>query len=55
LIGEKNGIFEAIKKWVNGGHPVWGTCAGCIMLAKDVQGQKQGGYVLQFFHLGWID
>eukprot|EP00026_Physarum_polycephalum_P016538 Phypoly_transcript_17463.p1 GENE.Phypoly_transcript_17463~~Phypoly_transcript_17463.p1 ORF type:complete len:224 (+),score=42.40 Phypoly_transcript_17463:103-774(+) len=43
LIGEKNGIFEAIKKWVNGGHPVWGTCAGCIMLAKDVQGQKQGG------------
>ena len=48
LIGEKNGIFEAIKKWVNCGNPVWGTCAGCIMLSKDVHGQKLGGYELSF-------
>jgi 5'-phosphate synthase pdxT subunit len=48
LIGEKNGIFEALKKWVQCGNPVWGTCAGCIMLAKDVQGQKQGGYENKF-------
>lgn len=47
LIGEKNGIFEALKKWVNGGNPVWGTCAGAIMLSKDVLGQKQGGYECQ--------
>lgn len=44
LIGEKNGVFEKIKEWVEGGKPVWGTCAGCIMLANDVVGQKLGGY-----------
>jgi len=43
LIGDANGIFDALRQWVKQGKPAWGTCAGCIMLAKDVQGQKQGG------------
>jgi len=43
LIGSKDNLLEEITGWVRKGNPVWGTCAGCIMLAKDVQGQKLGG------------
>jgi len=43
LIGSKDNLLEEITTWVRKGNPVWGTCAGCIMLAKDVQGQKLGG------------
>lgn len=32
---EKNGLFDAIKKRVSAGLPVFGTCAGTILLAKN--------------------
>eukprot|EP01098_Paradermamoeba_levis_P012986 TRINITY_DN5814_c0_g1_i2.p1 TRINITY_DN5814_c0_g1~~TRINITY_DN5814_c0_g1_i2.p1 ORF type:complete len:236 (-),score=77.06 TRINITY_DN5814_c0_g1_i2:231-938(-) len=43
LVGDKNGVLEEVKKWVVADKPTWGTCAGCIMLANSVTGQKIGG------------
>jgi 5'-phosphate synthase pdxT subunit len=39
---DKLPIFDAIKESVIGGLPVWGTCMGSIILAKDIEGSKQG-------------
>ena len=30
------GLFEPIKELIDGGMPVFGTCAGMILLARDV-------------------
>jgi 5'-phosphate synthase pdxT subunit len=43
LIGERNGLLAALKKWVGEARPTWGTCAGCILLANRVLDQKEGG------------
>ncbi|MEF8726302.1 MAG: pyridoxal 5'-phosphate synthase glutaminase subunit PdxT [Candidatus Bipolaricaulota bacterium] len=34
---EKWGLFELIKEKVAGGLPVFGTCAGLILMAKDLE------------------
>lgn len=39
---DKLPIFDAIKKKTKEGLPVWGTCMGSILLAKDIEGSKQG-------------
>lgn len=36
------GLFDAIKEKALAGLPVWGTCMGSILLAKDIEGSKQG-------------
>eukprot|EP01113_Clastostelium_recurvatum_P046677 TRINITY_DN8215_c0_g1_i1.p2 TRINITY_DN8215_c0_g1~~TRINITY_DN8215_c0_g1_i1.p2 ORF type:complete len:247 (+),score=42.82 TRINITY_DN8215_c0_g1_i1:34-741(+) len=47
LIGEGTGIFEELRRWVQQDRkPTWGTCAGCIMMANNVHGQKEGGQQL---------
>ena len=33
------GLTEKIKKRIADGMPVWGTCAGMILLAKEVEGE----------------
>jgi 5'-phosphate synthase pdxT subunit len=38
---EKEGIGEAIKEFVAAGQPVFGTCAGAILLAKEVLNPAQ--------------
>lgn len=35
-------IFDTIKKRVDGGMPVYGTCMGSIFLAKEIEGSEQG-------------
>ncbi|HYM20616.1 MAG TPA: pyridoxal 5'-phosphate synthase glutaminase subunit PdxT [Candidatus Kapabacteria bacterium] len=35
-------IFDAIKEKILSGMPVWGTCMGSIVLAKDIEGSSQG-------------
>lgn len=40
------GMLEPLRQFVASGRPVMGTCAGLIMLAKEVDGQKQGGQEL---------
>ena len=39
-IAVQYGLIEPIREMIAQGKPVWGTCAGMIVLAKDV-GQKQ--------------
>ncbi|MGA2072712.1 MAG: pyridoxal 5'-phosphate synthase glutaminase subunit PdxT [Terriglobia bacterium] len=38
---EKEGMGEAIKEFVAAGQPVFGTCAGAILLAKEVLNPAQ--------------
>ena len=33
-------LFNPLKKLIKNGLPVWGTCAGAILLAKEVVGQN---------------
>lgn len=35
-IAQQYGLIEPIREMVRAGKPVWGTCAGMIVLAKDV-------------------
>lgn len=46
LIGERWGIFPRLKLWVSEGRPVWGTCAGMILLSDTALMTKQGGQSL---------
>lgn len=34
-------LIEPLKKLIESGRPVWGTCAGLILLAKDIGGLQQ--------------
>ncbi|CAM9683720.1 unnamed protein product, partial [Scytosiphon promiscuus] len=46
LIGERWGVFPRLKQWVSEGRPVWGTCAGMILLSDNALMQKEGGQSL---------
>ncbi len=35
-IGRANGLYEPIRALARAGRPVWGTCAGLILLAHDI-------------------
>jgi len=37
-----NGIFDQIRKLGQDGLPIWGTCMGSILLAKNIEGSAQG-------------
>lgn len=38
---QEEGLYETIQKFVADGHAVFGTCAGAILLATDVENPKQ--------------
>jgi pyridoxal 5'-phosphate synthase pdxT subunit len=38
---QEEGLYETIKKFAADGHAVFGTCAGAILLATEVEGPKQ--------------
>ncbi|WFD02943.1 pyridoxal 5'-phosphate synthase (glutamine hydrolyzing) [Malassezia obtusa] len=44
-------LTEPLRAWIAQGKPVWGTCAGMIMLAAIATGGKRGGQEL----LGGLD
>ena len=46
LVAERWGLVEPLRRWVHGGKPTWGTCAGMILLAENATGQKLGGQAL---------
>ena len=46
LVAERWGLVEPLRVWVRAGKPVWGTCAGMILLADHAVGQKKGGQPL---------
>ncbi|PKI85837.1 pyridoxal 5'-phosphate synthase (glutamine hydrolyzing) [Malassezia vespertilionis] len=37
------GLFLPLQEWIAAGKPVWGTCAGMIMLSSIATGGKRGG------------
>ncbi len=37
-----HGIFDKIRTLGEQGLPIWGTCMGSILLAKDIEGSRQG-------------
>ncbi|MFQ5612880.1 MAG: pyridoxal 5'-phosphate synthase glutaminase subunit PdxT [Anaerolineae bacterium] len=40
------GLLAPLKAFVEGGWPVWGTCAGLIFLAKNISGTVSGGHII---------
>lgn len=46
LIAERWGLIAPLREWLRMGRPTWGTCAGMILLADKVEGQKEGGQSL---------
>jgi pyridoxal 5'-phosphate synthase pdxT subunit len=41
LLMERHGLGNAIKKRASEGMPIWGTCMGMIMMARQVEGRCQ--------------
>ncbi len=46
LIAERWQLVEPLRTWVQAGKPIWGTCAGMILLADRAVGQKEDGQPL---------
>ncbi|KAI8911370.1 PdxT/SNO family [Powellomyces hirtus] len=46
LIAERSGVMEPLRNWVQKGKPVWGTCAGMILLSNTAHRTKIGGQAL---------
>ncbi len=40
LLLQRWGMFDVLKQRISDGMPAWGTCAGAIMLAKEVRGKN---------------
>ena len=40
LLLQRFGLFDVLKGAIEKGLPVWGTCAGAILLAKKVSGKN---------------
>jgi 5'-phosphate synthase pdxT subunit len=52
LIAEQTGLLEPLRDLVqNSKIPIWGTCAGMILLSNQASNTKQGGQML----LGGLD
>ncbi|EKM76111.1 hypothetical protein AGABI1DRAFT_63730 [Agaricus bisporus var. burnettii JB137-S8] len=45
LLARLSGLLEPLRQFVKT-KPVWGTCAGAILLSKNVEGAKKGGQEL---------
>lgn len=43
ILAQKEGLIKPLQSFVQSGKPVWGTCAGMILLATNVEGQMQDG------------
>lgn len=41
-----NDIFYAIRRHINKGKAIWGTCAGLILLANEVEGKIEGQHTI---------
>ena len=46
LVAERWGLVNPLRQWVSQGRPVWGTCAGLILLADRATSQKRDGQTL---------
>lgn len=41
MLMKRFGIFDLLKEKIKSGLPAWGTCAGAILLAKEVGGKNK--------------
>ena len=46
IVGERWGLFPKLKDWVAERKPIWGTCAGMILLSDHAIKQAVGGQSL---------
>ncbi|KAJ3157403.1 hypothetical protein HDU86_003294 [Geranomyces michiganensis] len=46
LIAERSGLMDPLRAFVKRGKPVWGTCAGMILLSNTAHATKAGGQSL---------
>jgi pyridoxal 5'-phosphate synthase pdxT subunit len=46
LIAERWGLITPLRAWVQSRKPIWGVCAGMILLAERIESQKQGAQPL---------
>lgn len=46
IVGDVDGLFPILKKWVQDKKPIWGTCAGMILLSDHAIKTKEGGQSL---------
>jgi len=46
IVGESNGLFQKLKTWVQEGKPIWGTCAGMILLSDHAIKKAESGQSL---------
>lgn len=44
-VAAASGLLEPLREFVKK-KPVWGTCAGAILLAESIEGSKRGGQEL---------
>ncbi|HUC20484.1 MAG TPA: pyridoxal 5'-phosphate synthase glutaminase subunit PdxT [Candidatus Polarisedimenticolaceae bacterium] len=51
IVAKSTGLVKPLQQFVASGLPVWGTCAGLILLANQAEGQKKDGQTL----LGGLD
>lgn len=52
LLARLNGLLEPLREFAKQeGKPIWGTCAGAILLANEVVATKKGGQEL----IGGVD
>ncbi len=51
IIAEKDDLFASLRAFVATGKPVWGTCAGCIILSDRVSDVLGGGTNTQAPHV----
>jgi pyridoxal 5'-phosphate synthase pdxT subunit len=43
IAAERLGLWKELQDWVSLGKPTWGTCAGLILLSKDIGYVKSNG------------
>jgi 5'-phosphate synthase pdxT subunit len=46
LCAQRNGLLEPLRAFVRSGKPVWGTCAGMILLSNHADNTKKNGQEL---------
>ena len=46
VLESSTGLFKAVREALDAGLPVYGTCAGLILLSNTAVGQKEGGQAL---------
>ena len=46
IIAKKWDLFTPLRSWVKEGKPIWGTCAGMILLSDSAVKQCEGGQEL---------